>query len=104
MDEKLLGFCKNATVVFVHGAWVDGSSWGTVINRVAEAGLAVICAPLPLTTLSDARGGNRGSHEKKMLTPGPEPKYYAFRVDLFRMRCRERQLPSRASSDRSRRP
>ena len=48
-----MGFCKNATVVFVHGAWADGSSWGTVINSVAEAGLAVICAPLPLTTLSD---------------------------------------------------
>lgn len=47
-----MGSCKNATVVFVHGTWADGSSWGTV-NRVAEAGLAVICAPLPLTTLSD---------------------------------------------------
>lgn len=48
-----MGFQKNATVVFVHGAWADGSSWGTVINAVAEAGLKVICAPIPLTTLSD---------------------------------------------------
>jgi pimeloyl-ACP methyl ester carboxylesterase len=48
-----MGFKKNATVVFVPGAWADGSSWGTVINGVAEAGLGVICAPIPLTTLSD---------------------------------------------------
>ncbi len=48
-----MGFQKNATVVFVPGAWADGSSWGTVINGVAEAGLGVICAPIPLTTLSD---------------------------------------------------
>lgn len=48
-----MGFQKNATVIFVHGAWADGSSWGTVINGVAEAGLGVICAPIPLTTLSD---------------------------------------------------
>jgi pimeloyl-ACP methyl ester carboxylesterase len=46
-------FQKNATAIFVHGAWADGSSWGTVINRVAEAGLGVLCAPIPLTTLSD---------------------------------------------------
>jgi pimeloyl-ACP methyl ester carboxylesterase len=46
-------FQKNATVVFVPGAWADGSSWGTVINGVAEAGLGVICAPIPLTTLSE---------------------------------------------------
>jgi pimeloyl-ACP methyl ester carboxylesterase len=46
-------FAKSATVVLVHGAWADGSSWGTVINGVAEQALGVICAPLPLTTLSD---------------------------------------------------
>ena len=48
-----MGFRKNATVIFVPGAWADGSSWGTVINSVAEAGLGVICAPIPLATLSD---------------------------------------------------
>ena len=53
MKELILGFQENATVVFVHGAWADGSSWGTVINDVAEAGLGVVCAPIPLTTLSD---------------------------------------------------
>ena len=48
-----MGYRKNATVILVHGAWADGSSWGTVINGVAEVGLKVICAPIPLTTLSD---------------------------------------------------
>lgn len=46
-------FLKNATVILVHGAWADGSSWGTVINRVAETGLGVLCAPIPLTSLRD---------------------------------------------------
>lgn len=48
-----MSFQRNATVIFVPGAWADGSSWGTVINGVARAGLGVICAPIPLTTLSD---------------------------------------------------
>ena len=48
-----MAFRNNATVVLVHGAWADGSSWETVINSLSEAGLGVICAPLPLTTLSD---------------------------------------------------
>lgn len=48
-----MDFQKNATVVFVHGAWADGSSWGTVINSVAESGLRVACAPIPLSSLHD---------------------------------------------------
>jgi pimeloyl-ACP methyl ester carboxylesterase len=48
-----MAFRRNATVVLVHGAWADGSSWETVINSLSEAGLGVVCAPLPLTTLSD---------------------------------------------------
>jgi pimeloyl-ACP methyl ester carboxylesterase len=53
MKGLIVGFQKNATVVLVPGAWADGSSWGTVINGVADTGLGVICAPIPLTTLSD---------------------------------------------------
>lgn len=48
-----MAFQKEATVIFVHGAWADGSSWGTVINSIDDAGLRVICAPIPLTSLSD---------------------------------------------------
>jgi pimeloyl-ACP methyl ester carboxylesterase len=46
-------FEKNATVVLVHGAWADGSSWSQIIGPLKEAGLGVICAPIPLTSLSD---------------------------------------------------
>ena len=46
-------FSKNATVVLVHGAWADGSSWNRVIRPLLHQGLKVICAPIPLTSLSD---------------------------------------------------
>lgn len=44
---------KNLTVVVVHGAWADGSSWEPVIRRLEKHGLRVIAAPIPLTSLSD---------------------------------------------------
>jgi pimeloyl-ACP methyl ester carboxylesterase len=40
-------------VVLVHGAWADGSSWARVIADLQQAGIAVIAAPIPLTTLDD---------------------------------------------------
>jgi pimeloyl-ACP methyl ester carboxylesterase len=46
-------FSKNATVVLVHGAWADGSSWNRVILPLLHQGLKVICAPIPLTSLQD---------------------------------------------------
>jgi pimeloyl-ACP methyl ester carboxylesterase len=46
-------FSKNAAVVLVHGAWADGSSWNRVILPLLNQGLKVICAPIPLTSLSD---------------------------------------------------
>jgi pimeloyl-ACP methyl ester carboxylesterase len=44
---------KSATIVVVHGAWADGSSWWPVIRKLQEQGLNVIAAPIPLTSLSD---------------------------------------------------
>lgn len=44
---------ENATVVVVHGAWADGSSWESVIRSLEAQGLKVIAAPIPLTSLSD---------------------------------------------------
>lgn len=41
------------TVVVVHGAWADGSSWGPVIAPLQRQGLVVRAAPLPLTSLED---------------------------------------------------
>ena len=46
-------FSKNATVVVVHGAWADGSSWQAIVHPLEERGLKVIAAPIPLTSLSD---------------------------------------------------
>ena len=41
------------TVVLVHGAWADGSSWGRVIAGLCRAGIPATAAPIPLTTLDD---------------------------------------------------
>jgi pimeloyl-ACP methyl ester carboxylesterase len=46
-------FSKNATVILVHGAWADGSSWNRIILPLRHQGLKVICAPIPLTSLSE---------------------------------------------------
>jgi pimeloyl-ACP methyl ester carboxylesterase len=42
----------NAGVVLVHGAWADGSSWNEVIGPLLGAGLDVLSAPIPMTSLS----------------------------------------------------
>jgi pimeloyl-ACP methyl ester carboxylesterase len=46
-------FAQNSTVVLVHGAWADGSCWSHVILPLKRQGLEVICAPIPLTSLTD---------------------------------------------------
>jgi pimeloyl-ACP methyl ester carboxylesterase len=43
----------NATVILVHGAWADGSSWARVIRPLQSRGLRTIAAPIPLTSLAD---------------------------------------------------
>lgn len=42
-----------ASVVLVHGAWADGSSWIHVIKQLQSRGLKVQVAPIPLTSLPD---------------------------------------------------
>jgi pimeloyl-ACP methyl ester carboxylesterase len=46
-------FPTNSTVILVHAAWADGSCWSNVILPLQQRGLHVICAPIPMTTLSD---------------------------------------------------
>jgi pimeloyl-ACP methyl ester carboxylesterase len=41
------------SVVLVHGAWADGSSWAMVIAPLAADGFDMIAAPLPLTSFAD---------------------------------------------------
>src|SRR5260370_29448894 len=50
---RVMAFSENATVVVVHGAWADGSSWQAIIRPLEELGLKVIAAPMPLRSLSD---------------------------------------------------
>ena len=44
---------NDTSVVLVHGAWADGSSWTKVIGPLAAYGTRVIAAPLPLTSFAD---------------------------------------------------
>lgn len=41
------------TVVLVHGAWADGSSWNEVIARLQLAGTTVVSVQNPLSSLDD---------------------------------------------------
>jgi pimeloyl-ACP methyl ester carboxylesterase len=47
------GFPENSTIVLVHAAWADGSCWSNVILPLERHGLKVVCAPIPLTSLSN---------------------------------------------------
>jgi pimeloyl-ACP methyl ester carboxylesterase len=40
-------------IVLVHGAWADGSSWSSVIERLLGDGFHVTAAQFPLTALAD---------------------------------------------------
>ena len=44
---------NNVSVVLVHGAWADGSSWAKVIAQLATGGIKVVAAPLPLTSFRE---------------------------------------------------
>jgi len=46
---------ESTTVIVVHGAWADGSSWSKVILPLRRRGLQVVAAPIPLTSLSEDR-------------------------------------------------
>jgi pimeloyl-ACP methyl ester carboxylesterase len=51
--SKTSGFPPNSTIVLVHGAWADGSCWRNVILPLERHGLHVICAPIPMTSLTN---------------------------------------------------
>jgi len=44
---------SNPTVVLVHGAWADGSSWNKVIPILLAKGVPVVAAQLPLSGVAD---------------------------------------------------
>ncbi len=41
------------SVILVHGAWADGSSWAKVIPLLADRGLAVTAIQMPLTSFAE---------------------------------------------------
>ena len=44
---------SSTTVVLVHAAWADASSWNNVIRSLQRRGLHVVAVQLPLTSLSE---------------------------------------------------
>ncbi|HEY0747928.1 MAG TPA: alpha/beta hydrolase [Steroidobacteraceae bacterium] len=44
---------KTKSVILVHGAWADGSSWSKVISLLERRGFHVIAVQLPLTSVAD---------------------------------------------------
>src|SRR5258705_13688841 len=43
----------DASVVLVHAAWTDGSSWNKVTGELQRKGLKVVAAQIPLTSFTD---------------------------------------------------
>ena len=41
------------TVLLIHGAWADGSSWSKVVPLLEARGLRVVAVQIPLTSLAD---------------------------------------------------
>jgi pimeloyl-ACP methyl ester carboxylesterase len=46
-------FPESSTIVLVHAAWADGFCWSNIILPLERRGLKVICAPIPLTSLTN---------------------------------------------------
>jgi pimeloyl-ACP methyl ester carboxylesterase len=59
---------RPVSVVFVHGAWADGSSWNEVIPFLLDKGLNVVSVQNPLSSLADDVAATRRAIE---LQPGP---------------------------------
>jgi pimeloyl-ACP methyl ester carboxylesterase len=59
---------ENISVVLVHGAWADGSSWAKVIGPLTAAGVGVLAAPLPLTSFVEDTAAVERTLER---APGP---------------------------------
>jgi len=50
---------SDATIVLVHGAWADGSSWTKVIPLLLANNMRVIAVQLPLTSVEDDLAATR---------------------------------------------
>ena len=52
-DNTMNSFPQNFAIILVHGAWADGSCWRDVVLPLERHGFEVICAPIPLTSLTE---------------------------------------------------
>lgn len=59
---------NDVSVVLVHGAWADGSSWAQVITPLVAVGHKVSAAPLPLTSFDADAAALERTLER---VPGP---------------------------------
>ena len=59
---------SDVSVMLVHGAWADGSSWSKIIRPLAADGVEVSAPPLPLTSFQDDVAALDRALER---TPGP---------------------------------
>jgi pimeloyl-ACP methyl ester carboxylesterase len=46
-------FPGDSTIALVHAAWADGTCWSNIVLPLARRGLKVVCAPIPLTSLTN---------------------------------------------------
>lgn len=58
----------NVSVVLVHGAWADGSSWARVVQPLTSRDIRTVAPPLPLTSFQDDVAALRNTLER---VPGP---------------------------------
>jgi pimeloyl-ACP methyl ester carboxylesterase len=50
--KTLKGLSMNPTIILVHGAWADASSWDPVVSQLQQAGYTVMAPPNPLRGLA----------------------------------------------------
>jgi pimeloyl-ACP methyl ester carboxylesterase len=73
MEKPMSSLSPDPAIVLVHGAYADGSSWSTVIQRLHGAGLAVTAVQNPLTSLADDVAHTRrilALHEAPVILAG----------------------------------
>jgi pimeloyl-ACP methyl ester carboxylesterase len=51
--SKTSNFLPNSSIILVHAAWADGTCWANIVLPLERRGLQVICAPIPMTSLTD---------------------------------------------------
>lgn len=69
---------QQPTVVLVHGAWADGSTWSRLIFLLQEKGMNVVAVQNPLTSLVDDIATTRRALERLqspvVLDTAPNPR------------------------------